>query len=89
MRIPALRGEILLLLATLLAAVGWIASKRIILEVPGETFITARFLLASLILLPFCYQRILTLTLKQVASVCAVGLILAASVQVWVHAPIR
>ncbi|PKG59099.1 EamA family transporter [Shewanella sp. Choline-02u-19] len=86
MRIPALRGEILLLLATLLAAVGWIASKRIILEVPGETFITARFLLASLILLPFCYQRILTLTLKQVASVCAVGLILAASVQVWVHA---
>ncbi|MFT5790481.1 MAG: drug/metabolite transporter (DMT)-like permease, partial [Shewanella sp.] len=46
MKIQAWRGEILLLLATLLAAVGWIASKRIISDVPGEVFITARFLLA-------------------------------------------
>lgn len=86
MKIQAWRGEILLLLATLLAAVGWIASKRIISDVPGEVFITARFLLASLILLPFCYQRILSLSLKQVASICTVGAVLAASVQVWVHA---
>ncbi|ABV37318.1 conserved hypothetical transmembrane protein DUF6 [Shewanella sediminis HAW-EB3] len=86
MKIQTLRGEIYLLLATLLAGVGWIASKEIISEVPGEVFITARFLLASLILLPFCYRRILALTLKQVVSVCAVGVILAASVQVWVHA---
>jgi len=86
MKTQALRGELYLLLATLLAAVGWIASKLIILEVPGEVFITARFLLASFILMPFCYRQILALTLKQIASVCAVGVILAASVQVWVHA---
>jgi drug/metabolite transporter (DMT)-like permease len=86
MKIQAFRGELFLLLATLLAAIGWISSRLIILEVPGEVFITARFLFASLILLPFCFQRILALSFKQVVSVCAVGIILAASIQVWTHA---
>ena len=52
-RKKTMRGEFYLLMATLLAAVGWIASKIVITAVPGEIFIVARFLLASIILFPF------------------------------------
>jgi len=81
-----MRGEFHLLMATLLAGVGWIASKSVVEEVPGDIFIAARFLLASLILLPFCYQNVRSLNSKQVISACAVGLILGLSMQVWVYA---
>jgi len=86
MKTDALRGKLFLLLATMLAGVGWIASKLVILHMPGEVFIAARFLIASLILLPFCYQQILALRGKQIAALCGVGLVLAASIEVWVHA---
>ncbi|MFT6986542.1 MAG: drug/metabolite transporter (DMT)-like permease [Psychromonas sp.] len=81
-----MRGAFYLLMATLLAAVGWIASKLVVVEVPGDIFIAARFLIASLILSPFCYQNVLSLKAKQVISACAVGLVLALSIQVWVYA---
>jgi drug/metabolite transporter (DMT)-like permease len=86
MKTDELRGKIFLLLATMLAAVGWIASKLVILEMPGEVFIAARFLMASLILLPFCYQQIYALRPKQIAALGGVGMVLAASIEVWVHA---
>ncbi|MFT4837264.1 MAG: drug/metabolite transporter (DMT)-like permease [Psychromonas sp.] len=81
-----MRGEFHLLLATLLAAIGWIASKSVVVEMPGDIFIAARFLIASLILFPFCYRNVLSLNAKQVISACAVGLVLALSMQVWVYA---
>jgi len=81
-----MRGEFHLLLATLLAAVGWIASKIVIESVPGDIFLSVRFLFASLILFPFCYKKVLRLNFKQVISVCSVGLILAVSMKVWVYA---
>lgn len=83
---PSYRGELFILLSTILAGVGWIASKFVILEVPGVTFVTARFLLASIILLPFCYKQVFALRPKQVLSLCAVGVVLAASIEVWVYA---
>jgi drug/metabolite transporter (DMT)-like permease len=86
MKTEALRGKLSLLLATMLAAVGWISSKLVILEMPGEVFIAARFLMASLILLPFCYQQIFALRPKQIAALGGVGMALAASIEVWVHA---
>jgi drug/metabolite transporter (DMT)-like permease len=81
-----MRGEFYLFIATLLAAVGWIASKLVVEVIPGDIFLAARFLLASVILFPFCYKSILSLKAKQVISVCAVGLILAVSIQIWVYA---
>ncbi|WP_157938474.1 EamA family transporter, partial [Vibrio breoganii] len=75
MNLKAFKGELFLVLATVLAAIGWIASKLVILEVPGEVFITSRFLLASLILLPFCYKKVLALKVKQVISLLGVGFI--------------
>ncbi|MGY5450430.1 DMT family transporter [Agarivorans sp. MS3-6] len=81
-----MRGELLLTLATLLAALGWIASKRVISGMPGDVFIASRFLLASAILLPFCYQQLRRLKVKEFAYICGVGLMLAVSMQVWIAA---
>lgn len=48
-----MRGIIYLLIATLLAAMGWVASKFVVSHMPGDLFLGVRFVLASLILLPF------------------------------------
>lgn len=81
-----MRAEMYLVIATLLAALGWIASKLVVLQMPGEAFIAIRFLLASLVLLPFCYKHIVKLTLKQVLLACGVGVFLGLALQVWVYA---
>ncbi len=86
MNVKSMRGELYLLFATLLAGVGWIASKLVVLEMPGPVFIGVRFFVASLILLPFCIHHIRKLSLKQILSLCGVGLLLSASLQVWVFA---
>ena len=86
MNVKAMRGELYLLFATLLAGVGWIASKLVVLEMPGPVFIGVRFVVASLILLPFCIHYIRKLSFKQILSLCGVGLLLSASLQVWVFA---
>ncbi|MEZ9175462.1 DMT family transporter [Vibrio kanaloae] len=86
MNVKSMRGELYLLFATLLAGVGWIASKLVVLEMPGPVFIGVRFFVASLILLPFCIHHIRQLSLKQILSLCGVGLLLSASLQVWVFA---
>lgn len=81
-----MRAELYLLVATLLAALGWIASKLVVLEMPGEAFIAVRFLLASLVLLPFCYKQMRKLSLRQVVLACGVGVFLGLALQVWVYA---
>ncbi|TKF32554.1 DMT family transporter [Vibrio kanaloae] len=86
MNVKSMRGELYLLFATLLAGVGWIASKLVVLEMPGPVFIGVRFFVASLILLPFCIHHIRQLSIKQILSLCGVGLLLSASLQVWVFA---
>ena len=86
MNVKAMRGELYLLCATLLAGVGWIASKLVVMEMPGPVFIGVRFVVASLILLPFCIHHIRNLSFKQILSLCGVGLLLSASLQVWVFA---
>ena len=86
MKLKALGGEVYLLGATLLAAVGWIASKLVVLEMPGPLFIGVRFFIASLILLPFCFRLVRQLSWSQLLGIAGVGLILSGSLQVWVYA---
>ncbi len=81
-----MRAELYLFLASVLAALGWIASKLVVLNMPGEVFIAIRFLLAGLILLPFCYKRILRLSLKQLIMGCGVGVFLGVGFQVLIYA---
>lgn len=86
MNVKTMKGELCLLFATILAGVGWIASKLVVLEMPGPVFIGVRFVVASLILLPFCIHHIRQLSFKQILSLCGVGLLLSVSLQVWVYA---
>jgi len=79
-------GAIYLLITTVLAAIGWAASKLVVAEMPGDSFIAARFLLAGLLLLPACYKQLSGLTRKQLLAVISVGLVMSTSLQVWVHA---
>ncbi|WP_076539503.1 DMT family transporter [Shewanella sp. UCD-KL21] len=81
-----MRGALYLFIATLLAAVGWISSKLVVDEMPGEVFIASRFMLASLILLPFCYKSLWRLRAKQLLLACGVGVFLGMSLQIWVYA---
>ncbi|WP_037410312.1 DMT family transporter [Shewanella fidelis] len=81
-----MRGVLYLFVATLLAAMGWIASKVVVQSMAGEMFIASRFILASLILVPFCYKSLLKLTFKQVLSACGVGVFLGLALQVWIYA---
>ncbi|GIU24548.1 DMT family transporter [Shewanella sp. MBTL60-007] len=81
-----MRGVLYLFIATLLAAVGWVASKIVVQSMPGELFIGSRFLLASIVLLPFCYKSLLKLSMRQVLSACGVGVFLGLALQVWIYA---
>ncbi|WP_394131334.1 DMT family transporter [Shewanella maritima] len=81
-----MRASVYLLLATLLAAVGWVASKVIVETMPGESFIGLRFLVASLILLPFCYKAVIKLRLKQWLFSLMAGVVLGVGLQIWMHA---
>lgn len=79
-------GVLYLFIATLLAAMGWIASKVVVQSMAGEMFIASRFILASLILVPFCYKSLLKLSARQVLPACGVGVFLGLALQVWIYA---
>ncbi|MDD9174433.1 DMT family transporter [Aliivibrio finisterrensis] len=81
-----MRGVLYLVIATILAAIGWGASKMVVMTIPGDIFIGTRFLLASLVLLPFCYKQLRNLTIKQGVALTGVGLVLSLALQVWVYA---
>ncbi|MGR5184353.1 EamA family transporter [Photobacterium damselae] len=81
-----MRGEMLLLITTLLAALGWIVSKIVVAAMPGNLFIVSRFLLAGLMLLPFCLNDIRKLSNSRIAKVIGVGLLMSLAMLVWIHA---
>ncbi|UGA56796.1 DMT family transporter [Vibrio sp. VB16] len=80
------KGEACLLIATILAAVGWVSSKIVLLEMPGSMFIGGRFILASALLLPFCYQKILDASPIDIIKTLAVGCVFSTSIHIWVYA---
>ncbi|MGR5177472.1 DMT family transporter [Vibrio mediterranei] len=82
----SLKGEGYLFLATLFAAVGWVASKYVLQEMPSSSFIGGRFLIASALLLPFCYRNIREISTHLIWKLMAIGSLLALSIHVWVYA---
>lgn len=68
-----MRGMIYLIIATILAAIGWGASKMVVMTIPGDIFIGTRFLLASFVLAPFCFKQFRTLTGKQILALSGLG----------------
>lgn len=67
------RGELILLVVTILAASGWLFSKYSLQELPPAGFISVRFLAAALLFLPFAYPQLRRLSREQFKSAVTVG----------------
>lgn len=80
------RAELLLVVVTLLAAIGWIFSKQAIQGLPAFGFVGIRFLLASLCLLPFCLTALKKSSRADCLKSMAVGLLLGFSISCWIYA---
>lgn len=79
-------GGSVMIFATLLAAIGWMASKEVISEVSPTLFIGARFLLAACLLLPWCWQGIVGLPRRLLWQALALGVLMNIAMQVWIIA---
>lgn len=80
------RGEWMLFIVSLLAALGWFASKYAIKELPPAGFLGIRFLVAGFLFLPFAYRQLLTLTLQQLSRAIMVGIAFSANIFLWIQA---
>ena len=82
---PARRGELFILTATVLAAAGWLFSKEAILGLPPAGFVGWRFVLAALIMLPFCSQQLRATPLSLIAKGAAIGLVMTLNLIFWIQ----
>lgn len=80
------RASIILLVATVLAAWGWIFSKEAILGLPPFGFIGLRFIAASLCLMPFCFSQLKRVERGNLIRAGGVGSILACALLCWIYA---
>lgn len=78
------RGELILLLVTLIAASGWFFSKAALTEFPVMGFIGWRFLLAFLLYLPFAYSSLTNLSKPQFLRSSAVGFCYVLYLTLWI-----
>lgn len=82
----ARQADLILLLATFFAALGWVFSKEAIQGLPAFGFIGLRFLLASLCLLPFCLRAYRKTPWADHFRSMAVGLLLGGAISCWIYA---
>ncbi|MGP8307955.1 DMT family transporter [Vibrio sp. YIC-376] len=80
------KATIILVVTTMIAALGWIFSKETIQGLPPFGFIGSRFTIASLCLLPLCYRPLFSAKLRDVFSASVVGLLLGGAVMTWIYA---
>lgn len=83
--LPERRGDLLILMATLLASAGWLFSKEAIASLPPIGFIGWRFLLAAIIMLPFCYRQLFTLPIGLLLKAAAIGLVMTLNLVFWIQ----
>ncbi|WP_026972745.1 DMT family transporter [Aliagarivorans marinus] len=79
-----LRGELLMVFTTVLAASGWVFSKEAIAGIPPFSFIGLRFVAASLLMVPFCLADLRRLSLKQLGRAAVVGCVLGITLSLWI-----
>ena len=80
------KATLVLVLTTMIAALGWIFSKEAIAGLPPFGFIGLRFTLASLCLLPLCYKPLKAASGKDIRAAAGVGIILSGALMCWIHA---
>ena len=79
-----LKADLLLLLVTVLAALGWIFSKEALGGLPPLLFIGSRFLLASVVLFVAGGKRWASLTVTQFRISARVGVLFAIAMMLWI-----
>ncbi|MDP5292591.1 DMT family transporter [Oceanimonas sp. CHS3-5] len=84
--LPERRGDLLILSATLLASAGWLFSKEAITALPPAGFVGWRFVLASLILLPFCQRQLRATSPANLLKTAAIGLVMTLNLIFWIQA---
>ncbi len=80
------KATVILIFTTIFAGLGWIFSKQAIAELPPFAFIGTRFVIASLLLVPFCYKSLSALSRQQVINAASVGVIMSGALLTWVTA---
>jgi drug/metabolite transporter (DMT)-like permease len=80
------RAEILLLIVTFLAAIGWVFSKNALNEFPAYQFVATRFLLAAAVLALFGSHEFQHLSKGQFLRSAATGTVFGFTLLVWVIA---
>lgn len=79
-------ADLMLVLATLLAGIGWIFSKETIQEMPPLAFIGLRFTVAAFILLPICAKKMIQVPKGQLGMGAGIGILQGASLSLWIFA---
>ncbi|KAE9528957.1 DMT family transporter [Testudinibacter aquarius] len=79
------RGELILLVVSILAASGWLFSKYSLMALPPAGFISVRFLAAALLFLPFAYPQLRRLSNAQLKSAVTVGAAFSLNLFLWVQ----
>ena len=79
-----LKSDLLMLFASILAAISWIFSKEVLLGVEPILFMGSRFMLAGLLIALFARSELLLFTLRDLSRVTLVGVIFAAGLGFWI-----
>ena len=80
------KATLILVITTILAALGWIFSKEAIQGLPPFGFIGSRFTIASLCLLSLCFRSLRSVKFGDLLSASGVGLLLGSAVMTWIYA---
>jgi len=79
-------ADLMLVLATLLAGMGWICSKETIQELPPFAFIGLRFAVSAFILFPMCAHKMRQVPKKRLGIGALIGLLQGGSLSLWIYA---
>lgn len=80
----ALKADLLLLTATLLAAAGWVFSKESLAGLPPFLFVGTRFMLAGLVLAAFSWSQLRSLDRGALGRAALAGGLFAAAMSLWI-----
>ncbi len=80
----AVRGELLLGVVTIVAAAGWVFSKKALEGFPPFSFMTLRFALAAIVLMFLCLPQLLALTRRDVIRSVFTGVVFGFTLMLWV-----
>ncbi|MDC0611422.1 DMT family transporter [Vibrio sp.] len=79
-------ADLMLVLATFLAGIGWIFSKETIQEMPPFAFIGLRFAVSAFILLPMCLSTMIKVPKGHLGMGAFIGLLQGGALSLWIYA---